>query len=61
MSRLPLRSGLDPIGPFHPYLVFAAVILLDLAAALAILSAIAWIGDKTEDVVTPGGTEWLPF
>jgi hypothetical protein len=61
MARRPPRGRLDRIGPFHPYLVFAAVILLDLVAALAILAALGWIGDKAEDVVSPGGTEWLPF
>lgn len=61
MPRRPLRGGLDRIGPFHPYLAFAAVILLDLVAALAILTAIAWACDKTEDVISPGGTDWLPF
>ena len=61
MHRRPLRNGLDRIGPFHPYVVFAAVLLLDLIAALAILTGILWACDKTEDVISPGGTEWLPF
>ena len=33
-GRPALKGGLDPIGPFHPYLVYAAVLLLDLALVL---------------------------
>ncbi len=61
MGRRPLKSGLDRIGPFHPYLVFAAVALLDIAAAAAIVTAFLWACDKIEDFIAPGGTDWLPF
>jgi hypothetical protein len=57
----PLGGGLDPIGRFHPYVVLAAVLLLDLVLVLAILAAILWIGDKVEDVLFPGGEEWINF
>lgn len=57
----PLKSGLDPVGPFHPYLVYAALVLLDLAGAFLILLALVWIGDTAEDLFWPGGTEWVDF
>jgi len=60
-SRPPLKSGLDTVGPFHPYLAYAAVILLDLVGALAILAALVWIGDTAEDLLWPGGPEWVEF
>jgi hypothetical protein len=59
--RRTLKSGLDPVGPFHPYLVYAAVILLDLLGLLLILAALVWIGDTAEDLFWPGGTEWVEF
>jgi len=60
-DRPPLRSGLDRIGPFHPYLVYAAILLLDLIVAALILLALTWIGDRVEDLIWPGGTEWVDF
>ena len=45
--RRTLKGGLDPVGPFHPYLVYAAVILLDLAAlaviVLLLVGAVDWL------------------
>ena len=42
-SRRPLNSGLDTVGPFHPYLVYAAVILVDLAGlALIVVTLVAF-------------------
>ena len=58
-TRPPLRSGLDRIGPFHPYLAYAAVLALDLVGLLLILAALVWIGDTAEDLLWPGGTEWV--
>jgi len=60
-TRPPLKSGFDTVGPFHPYLAFAGVILIDLLAVFLILTAIAWIGDRIEDLIWPGGTEWVDF
>jgi hypothetical protein len=57
--RRPLRDGHDPIGPFHPYLVWAAILLFDLIALLLILSATTLIGDRIEDFFWPGGPEWI--
>jgi len=57
--RPPLRSGLDTVGPFHPYLVYAAVLLLDLVGLLVILAILVWIGDTAEDLIWPGGQEWV--
>ena len=59
--RRPLRSGLDTVGPFHPYLAYAAVILVNLAGLLIILAVLAWIGDRLEDLIWPGGPEWVEF
>jgi hypothetical protein len=46
-SREPLKGGLDPVGPFHPYLAYAAVLLLDLAGVVVIVlllvGAVDWI------------------
>jgi hypothetical protein len=43
----PPKGDLDRIGPFHPYLVYAAVILLDLAGlaviVLLLIGAVDWI------------------
>ncbi|HYI64959.1 MAG TPA: hypothetical protein VEW71_08750 [Allosphingosinicella sp.] len=58
-SRPPLKSGLDRVGPFHPYLVYAAVLALDLLGVVLILAALVWIGDIAEDLFWPGGAEWV--
>ena len=55
------RDGFDRIGPFHPAFVWGAVIVFDLIVVLAILLAVTKIGDKVEDVVSPGGPEWVTF
>ncbi len=55
------KDGFDRIGPFHPAFVWGAVIVLDLIVVLAILLAVTKIGDKVEDVVFPGGPEWVTF
>lgn len=60
-ARTAFRSGLDPVGPFHPYLVYAAVLLVDLIGVLLILAALVWIGDTAEDLFWPGGHEWVDF
>jgi len=60
-TRPPLKGGLDPIGPFHPSLVYAAVLLLDLIGLLLIILILLWIGDLVEDLIWPGGYEWIDF
>ena len=60
-NRPPLKSGLDPIGPFHPYLVYAGIILLDLIGAVLIVAGLVWISDEVEDLLWPGGSEWVDF
>ncbi|KQN76128.1 hypothetical protein ASE90_11470 [Sphingomonas sp. Leaf67] len=55
------KDGFDRIGPFHPAFVWGAVIVLDLIVVLAILLAVTKIGDKVEDMVFPGGPEWVTF
>lgn len=55
------KDGFDRIGPFHPAFVWGAVIAFDLIVVLAILLAVTKIGDKVEDVVFPGGPEWVTF
>ncbi|MGQ0591059.1 MAG: hypothetical protein ACT4N8_16280 [Sphingosinicella sp.] len=59
--RPPLKSGLDTVGPFHPYLVYAAVLLLDLAGLALGIFLLIWVGDLAEDLIWPGGTEWVDF
>lgn len=59
--RAPMKNGFDRIGPFHPYVAFGAVILLDLIAAVLILLAIAWVADRIEEAIWPGGTDWVQF
>lgn len=58
-DRSPLPDGFDPVGPFHPYIAFGAVLLLDLLIVLLLLVAITFVGDKVEDVIWPGGREWV--
>jgi hypothetical protein len=45
--RAPGKGDLDRIGPFHPYLVYAAVLLIDLAGlaviVLLLIGAVDWI------------------
>ena len=57
----PLKSGLDPIGPFHPYLVYGFILLVDLIGAALILAALVWVSDQVEDLIWPGGREWVEF
>ncbi len=58
-DRNPLPDGFDPVGPVHPYIAIAAVVLLDLLIILLILAAFTFVGDKIEDVIWPGGREWV--
>jgi hypothetical protein len=45
--RGPRKGDLDRIGPFHPYLVYAGVLLLDLSVLvlviLLLVGAVDWI------------------
>lgn len=54
-ARDPLPDGYDRVGPFHPYVAWAAVVLVDLIGLMLILAAIAMIGDSIEDAIWPGG------
>ncbi|MFN0045352.1 MAG: hypothetical protein ACKVOS_02665 [Sphingorhabdus sp.] len=58
-QREPLSDGFDRIGPFHPYVVMASVLVLDLLLILLVLSALTFAGDKIEDIIWPGGREWV--
>ena len=58
-ERKPFADDLDSIGPFHPYTVTAAVLLLDLILILLVLTSITFVGDRLEDVIWPGGKEWV--
>jgi hypothetical protein len=58
-DRSSLSDGFDRIGPFHPYLVVGAVALLDILIILLVLAAMTYTGDKIEDVIWPGGREWV--
>jgi len=56
-----MKNGLDRIGPFHPYVVYAGVILLNLIGLALIILILTWLGDTIEDWLWPGGTEWVDF
>ena len=58
-DRPPLSDGFDSVGPFHLYVVIAAVALLDLLIILLVISVLTYAGDKIEDVIWPGGREWV--
>lgn len=58
-DRPPLSDGFDPVGSFHPYVVIAAVALLDLLIILLFIAALTFVGDKVEDLIWPGGREWV--
>jgi hypothetical protein len=60
-GRRPLKSGLDPVGPFHPYLAYAAVLLFNLAAVVLGIAILLWAADLVEDRLWPGGSEWIDF
>ena len=59
--RAPMKNGFDRVGPVHPYVAFGAVLLLDLIGAALILLAVAWLGDRIEDAIWPGGADWVDF
>ena len=59
--RRPFRDGMDPVGPVHPYLAFAAVLLVDLIGLALIVTALVWASDRVEDLIWPGGSEWVEF
>ncbi|NJC34301.1 hypothetical protein GGR88_001775 [Sphingomonas jejuensis] len=52
---------MDPIAGLPPRLVYAAILLLDLAVIALLLTGVLWLVDRVEDRIFPGGTEWLPF
>lgn len=54
-------DGYDRIGPFHPKLVWAAILLVELVVIVSLLTGFVWVGDKVEDRIAPGGTEWIDF
>jgi len=59
-SRDPLPDGYDRVGPFHPYLAWAGVGLVDIALLMLILAVLAMIGDSIEDALFPGGIDLIP-
>ena len=60
-AREPLKSGLDRVGPFHPYLVYAAIVVVDLIGVALLVLALVWVSDQVEDLIWPGGREWVDF
>ena len=55
------RRQMDPIGLFPASFVFALVLLFDIALILLVSTAILWAGDRIEDMIWPGGVEWVTF
>lgn len=51
----PFADGYDRVGPFHPYVAWAGVLLLDLALLIVLLGGLAALGDSIEDAIWPGG------
>jgi hypothetical protein len=60
VSRLS-PDGYDLIGPFHPYLVWAAVMLVNLVGIALILTMVLASADWIEDMFWPRDEEFLPF
>ena len=58
-ARPPLGDGFDRIGPVHPYVAFAGVLLLNLMIVLAVLGALSAAGDSIEDAIWPGGFDMI--
>jgi hypothetical protein len=54
-------DGFDRVGPFHPFIAWAAVALFDLCLVVAVATTLLAGVDWTEDVIWPGGPELLPF
>ncbi|WP_448502653.1 hypothetical protein [Sphingomonas sp.] len=54
-------DGYDRIGPLHPYVAWGGVLLFDLLLVAAIVTVLLVAADWTEDLIWPGGPEWLPF
>ena len=48
--RAPRKSDLDRIGPFHPYLVYGAVLLFDLAGLAVIVLLLVGVVDWIENL-----------
>lgn len=55
------RDGYDRVGPFHPFVAWAAVALFDLSLVVAVALTLLVGADWTEDLIWPGGPEMLPF
>lgn len=54
-------TGADKVGPVPAWMAYTGVMLLNLAGALLILTALVWLGDVIEDALFPGGIEWVDF
>lgn len=54
-QRAPLPDGFDRVGPFHPYLVWIGVAILDIFIIAAAFALLAMLGDAVEDAIWPGG------
>lgn len=59
-GREPLPDDYDQVGPFHPYIVWALVIVVDLLIVFALLAVFAMVCDSIEDAIWPGGFDWIP-
>jgi len=46
-------------NPGPQWALYALILLLDILAAALILGALVEIGDSVEDVIWPGGVEWI--
>jgi hypothetical protein len=59
-ARVVAVRGAPPrVGPVPAWIAWGGVLLLDLTMILGVLAALTWAGDRLEDVLWPGGIEWV--
>lgn len=46
-------------NPRPQWLLYALILLLDIAVAVLVLGALVQLGDWIEDLIWPGGVEWI--
>ena len=61
MRKMPASRSIDRIGPVPLWVVYAAILVLDLLIIAALVTAVTWAGDRIEDAIWPGGSEWVHF
>lgn len=57
--RHPVLGTPPRVGVFPAWMAWGAILLVDLALILLVLVALTWVGDRIEDIMWPGGPEWV--